>query len=177
MATKSSELSRAERKLRLRSPCEEPTIAACDKSFRYLEGLMKYTSERVEATKAKIVDSEQRIGRQRRRVEKLLVDRHPADEAQAQLLIMEQSLLAMTRYLKLLVADLEAGDLSLQKRITHKRIHGAAAKRSPEKPIRNQDADPAEDVAADFAELAVKVVLQEEAEAPVLTVLADKKAR
>jgi hypothetical protein len=138
---------------------------------------MKYTSEKVESTKAKIVESEQRIGRQRRRVEKLLVDRHPADEAQAQLLIMEQSLLAMTRYLKTLLTDLEAGDLSLQKRITEKRIRAAASMRSAEKPIRNQDGDSAEEVAADFAELAVKVVLKEEVEAPVLTVLAEKKVR
>jgi len=138
---------------------------------------MKYTSERVESTKAKIVESEQRIGRQRRRVEKLLIDRHPAEEAQAQLLIMEQSLLAMTRYLKTLIADLERGDLSLQKRITEKRIRAAASMRSAEKPIRNQDEDSAEKVAADFAELAVKVVLKEEAEAPVLSVLADKKVR
>lgn len=136
---------------------------------------MKYTSDRIERTKAKIIESEQRISRQRRRVEKLLVDRQPAEEAQAQLHIMEQSLLATARYLKTLVADLEAGDLSLQKRITEKRLHGAVRARSAEKPIRNQDEDSAQRVAADFAELAVKVVLNEEDAAPVLTVLADKK--
>jgi len=86
---------------------------------------MRYTSERIEHTKAKITDAEQRVLRQRRRVEKMLVERHPADEAQAQLLIMEQSLLAMARYLKTLMEDLEAGDVSLQRRMTEKRIQGA----------------------------------------------------
>jgi hypothetical protein len=138
---------------------------------------MEYTSERIESTKAKIAESEQRIVRQRRRVEKLLFDRHPAEEAQAQLLIMEQSLLAMTRFLETLVADLKGGDLSLQKRITEKRIRASALLGRAEKPIRNQERDPAEKVAADFAELAVQVVLEEEAEAPVLAVLADKKVK
>jgi hypothetical protein len=38
----------------------------------------------------------------------MLVERHPADEAQAQLLIMEQSLISMTRYLRALERDLAA---------------------------------------------------------------------
>jgi hypothetical protein len=83
---------------------------------------MRYTSEKIEQTKGKIADAEQRVLRQRRRVEKMLVERHPADEAQAQLLIMEQSLISMARYLKRLVEDLEAEDISLQRRMTDKRI-------------------------------------------------------
>ncbi len=41
----------------------------------------------------------------------MLVERHPADEAQAQLLIMEQSLLSMTRFLTNLERDLALGNL------------------------------------------------------------------
>jgi len=78
---------------------------------------MQYTTEKIEQTRNNIAQTEQRIARQRRRVEKMLVERHPADEAQAQLLIMEQSLIAMARYLKILVADLEAADPSLQRTI------------------------------------------------------------
>ena len=83
---------------------------------------MKYTTEKIEQTKAKMLQTEQRIVRQRRRVEKMLIERHPADEAQAQLLIMEQSLIAMARFLKNLERDLEMGNLSLQGRQTAARI-------------------------------------------------------
>src|SRR3954453_19457647 len=83
---------------------------------------MQYTTQKIEQTRNNIADSEQRVLRQRRRVEKMLVERHPADEAQAQLLIMEQSLLSMTRFLKNLERDLELGDISLQRRQTAKRI-------------------------------------------------------
>ena len=76
---------------------------------------MPATTAKIESTRADVVQAEQRIQRQRRRVEKLLVERHPADEAQAQLLIMEQSLISMTRFLKALERDLEIGDLSLQR--------------------------------------------------------------
>ncbi len=34
----------------------------------------------------------------------MLIERHPADEAQAQLLVMEQSLISMARFLKTLGA-------------------------------------------------------------------------
>ena len=74
---------------------------------------MRYTTEKVEQASAMVAESERRILRQRRRVEKLLVERQPADDAQAQLLIMEQSLLEMTRYLTTLVQDLEGSDVSL----------------------------------------------------------------
>src|SRR3954471_16345648 len=86
---------------------------------------MEFTSEKIERTRNHIVQTEQRILRQRRRVEKMLVERHPADEAQAQLLIMEQSLISMTRFLKNLERDLELGDLSLQRHQTAKRIKAA----------------------------------------------------
>lgn len=98
---------------------------------------MQYTTEKIEQTRNNIVQTEQRIARQRRRVEKMLVERHPADDAQAQLLIMEQSLIAMTRFLKNLERDLEMGDLSLHRHQTNKRIK-AAQSQAPEegaKPI------------------------------------------
>jgi hypothetical protein len=100
---------------------------------------MRFTTEKIEQTRNNIAQTEQRIVRQRRRVEKMLVERHPADEAQAQLLIMEQSLIAMTRFLKNLERDLEGGDLSLQRYQTTKRVKAAqarqkdgAAQKSPE---------------------------------------------
>jgi small-conductance mechanosensitive channel len=66
------------------------------------------SNDEIEQTKSRIAEIEQRLVRQRRRVEKLLIDRHPADEAQAQLLILEQSLLAMARYLASLNGDLDS---------------------------------------------------------------------
>jgi hypothetical protein len=105
---------------------------------------MQYTTEKIEQTKNNIVQTEQRIQRQRRRVEKMLIERHPADEAQAQLLIMEQSLIAMTRFLRNLERDLEMGDLSVQRRQASRRIKprtaGAPAEasaKSPQHPANN----------------------------------------
>jgi hypothetical protein len=87
---------------------------------------MKFTTQKIEETRGNVVEAEQRIVRQRRRVEKLLVERNAADEAQAQLLIMEQSLIAMTRYLKILERDLAVEDAaSGQKRQTAKQIAAA----------------------------------------------------
>jgi hypothetical protein len=75
------------------------------------ETAMQYTTDKIEQTRANVLQTEQRIVRQRRRVEKMLIERHPADEAQAQLLIMEQSLIAMTRFLKNLERALEVDEL------------------------------------------------------------------
>jgi hypothetical protein len=96
------------------------------------ETAMQYTTEKIEQTRNNIVQTEQRIARQRRRVEKMLVERHPADDAQAQLLIMEQSLIAMTRFLKNLERDLEQGALSLQRHQTNKRIKAAQTRAAEE---------------------------------------------
>ena len=93
---------------------------------------MQFTTEKIERTRGNIVETEQRILRQRRRVEKMLVERHPADEAQAQLLIMEQSLIAMTRFLKNLERDLQMNDLSLQRHQTAKRIKAAQSQPAPD---------------------------------------------
>lgn len=89
---------------------------------------MNYSPEKIEQTKNSIAETEQRVLRQRRRVEKMLIERHPADEAQAQLLIMEQSLLSMTRFLKNLERDLEISELSLQRRQTPKRVKAQSPK-------------------------------------------------
>jgi hypothetical protein len=86
---------------------------------------MQYTAQNIEQARNNITQTEQRILRQRRRVEKMLVERHPADEAQAQLLIMEQSLISMTRFLKTLERELEVCDLSLQRHQTAKRTKAA----------------------------------------------------
>ncbi len=88
---------------------------------------MNYTTETIEQAKNDIVQTEQRIMRQRRRVEKMLIERHPADEAQAQLLIMEQSLIAMTRFLKTLERDLGGDDLSPRREKTARRIKATPA--------------------------------------------------
>ena len=89
---------------------------------------MQFTTQKLEQARTNVIQTEQRVVRQRRRVEKMLVERHPADEAQAQLLIMEQSLISMTRYLKILERDLTVDDsLNIQKRQTAKRIAGAQA--------------------------------------------------
>jgi hypothetical protein len=73
---------------------------------------MQFSTEKIEEARQNVVEAEQRLLRQRRRVEKMLVERHPADEAQAELLIMEQSLLSMVRFLKGLEHDLETGAVS-----------------------------------------------------------------
>jgi hypothetical protein len=74
---------------------------------------MQYASEKIEQAKAMIAENERRVLRQRRRVEKLLYDRQPADEAQAQLLIMKDSLVELNRQLTALVKDLNPADVSL----------------------------------------------------------------
>ena len=70
---------------------------------------MRYTSEQFERARAALLDSEQRLVRQRRRVEKLTLDRQPAEQAQALLKVMEETVLSMKRYLEILEKDLGAG--------------------------------------------------------------------
>jgi hypothetical protein len=84
---------------------------------------MQYATEKIAQARNNIAETEQRILRQRRRVEKMLVERHPADEAQAQLLIMEQSLMSMVRFLANLERDIEMGDHGQS---AHKHIKGDA---------------------------------------------------
>jgi len=86
---------------------------------------MEYTTKKIEDGRRIVRDQEQRVARQRAKLAQAVADRHPADELQARLLIMEQSLLSMTRFLKNLERDLELGDLSLQRHQTAKRIKAA----------------------------------------------------
>jgi hypothetical protein len=85
------------------------------------EGPMEYTSKRVEATRGRVRDQEKRIARQREKIERAIIDRHPADELQARLLIMEQSLIAMARFLRNLEQDLW-DELGIHHYPTQKRI-------------------------------------------------------
>ena len=113
---------------------------------------MEFTTEKIERARSNIVQTEQRIVRQRRRVEKMLVERHPADEAKALLMVMEQSLLLMNRFLQFLERDLEA-ELSLNKHQTQNRIKAQNKTDSP-------PADKIEKLANDFASRATALVLK-----------------
>jgi len=85
---------------------------------------MEYTTKKIEDGRRIVRDQEQRVARQRANLAQAVADRHPADELQARLLIMEQSLLCMARFLRNLERDLQ-DELSLQKRQTQKRIRRA----------------------------------------------------
>jgi hypothetical protein len=94
---------------------------------------MQFSTKKLEEARQNVVEAEQRLLRQRRRVEKMLVERHPADEAQAELLIMEQSLLSMVRFLKGLERDQETGAVSPERgvRRTQAKRTGGDAPQSP----------------------------------------------
>jgi hypothetical protein len=68
---------------------------------------MRYTSRTIIVSKSRISEAEGRVARQRKVVKKLQHDEHPADQATALLLVMEQSLLSMKRFLSTLERDLE----------------------------------------------------------------------
>lgn len=120
---------------------------------------MKYTTQRVEVSRGIVKEQEARVVLQRQKVEKAAADRHPADEAQARLLIMEQSLLSMKRFLQFLERDLEA-ELSLHKHQTQTRIKKMG---SPEK---------LEKLADEFASRATASVLTPDDEMNQLETLA-----
>jgi hypothetical protein len=75
--------------------------------------VMEYTSQKIQATRGRVREQEVRLAQQRKKMEQAIADRHPADDLQASLLIMEQSLIAMARFLKILERDLRDG-LSIQ---------------------------------------------------------------
>jgi hypothetical protein len=68
---------------------------------------MQYTKRTVIVSQSRISEAEEILARQRRVVERLENARHPAEHAVALLLIMEQSLLSMRRFLATLERDLE----------------------------------------------------------------------
>jgi len=98
---------------------------------------MKYTTQKIEVSRGRIQEQETRITRQRAKIERALAERHPADELQARLLIMEQSLLCMVRFLRFLERDL-ADELSIHKYQTQKRITAAKPKVPAETPHENR---------------------------------------
>jgi hypothetical protein len=70
---------------------------------------MKYTTNTIEVTRGEIHRSERRIARQREIVAKAPAEGELGTQAQALLLIMEQSLLSMVRFLQMLeqVTDID----------------------------------------------------------------------
>jgi hypothetical protein len=82
---------------------------------------MEYTTKRIEVTRGIVREQEARVAQQWRKVMEFRAAHDPADELQARLLIMEQSLIAMTRFLKILEWDVR-GELSLHKHHVRKRI-------------------------------------------------------
>jgi len=82
------------------------------------------------------------------KVAQALADRHPADELQARLLIMEQSLIALQRFLGMLQRDLEDA-LGIQHYQTQKRI------RDRRKAVRSESLEQASDRFASQATAAV----------------------
>jgi|AraplaMF_Col_mMF_1032025.scaffolds.fasta_scaffold00140_42 hypothetical protein len=82
---------------------------------------MEYTTRRIEVSRGIVREQEARIAQQRRKVMQFLADRNPADELQARLLIMEQSLIAMTRFLRMLERDIQ-DEFGLHQHQIRKRI-------------------------------------------------------
>jgi hypothetical protein len=68
---------------------------------------MRYTKRTLVISQANVVDAEQRVARQRDVVEQLEECRHPSVHAIALLLVMEQSLLSMKRFLATVERELE----------------------------------------------------------------------
>jgi hypothetical protein len=159
---------------------------------------MRYTNRTIIVSQSRIVEAERRVRKQRRIAEALENARHPADHAVALLLVMEQSLLSMKRFLATLEADLSRSlGLGKPKRAARKRSEtragqtvqqvaaelrsdGPEADRVPVStvpeesglPVGKQDEESASQVADEFAALAVKVVISENPDLPVLSVIA-----
>jgi hypothetical protein len=89
---------------------------------------MEYTTKKIEATRGRLREQEVRVAHQRKKVQQAVADRDPADELHARLLIMEQSLVAMARFLKILERDLRE-EMSIQGFATGKRVNGRIADR------------------------------------------------
>ena len=68
---------------------------------------MNFTNKKVEATRSNVRAQEARVARQRAMIDAAIEASHPLDDLQARLLVMEQSLLSMKRFLAILERDLE----------------------------------------------------------------------
>jgi hypothetical protein len=88
---------------------------------------MKYTTSKIEITRGTVLRSAQRVARQRQLVEQAPREGAFADQAQALLLVMEQSLLSMKRFLKTLEKDLAQEEAMAAGR---QRLHRAPAPRA-----------------------------------------------
>jgi hypothetical protein len=92
---------------------------------------MRYTNRTIIASQSRVSHAEERVSQQRKVVESLHEDRHPADHAAALLLVMEQSLLSMKRYLSLLERDLERSlgpqEKSARRRVSRRRTKATRA--------------------------------------------------
>jgi hypothetical protein len=102
-----------------------------------MERSMEYATKKIKLSRGAVRAQEARVARQRAKVEQAMANRHPADELQARLLIMEQSLIAMARFLRGLERDL-ADDLGIPHHQTQKRIKSAkkaAARAEPDAPV------------------------------------------
>jgi hypothetical protein len=165
---------------------------------------MRYTNRTVVGSQSRIITAEGRVARQRKVVQRLEDAGHPADNAAGLLLLMEQSLLSMKRFLTTLERDLErslgAGkplrtkgsrrqvkaktDKLAEQKVDALQSRGLEADQvsvSPapvlredetELPVGKQDKESAAQVADEFAALAVKIVLKENPDLPVLSVIA-----
>jgi hypothetical protein len=89
----------------LRLPPDSGTLAG--DSLWLCEGRppMRYSTKRIEVARGQVTVAERSVERQRRKVTQLQKEHCPADDAQARLMIMEQSLLAMVRFLAFLQED------------------------------------------------------------------------
>ena len=85
---------------------------------------MECTPKKVEARRSIVRAQDMRMVRQRETIARADANRHPADELQARLLVMEQSLICMARFLNNLERNL-TDERSLQKIQTQKRIKSA----------------------------------------------------
>jgi hypothetical protein len=161
---------------------------------------VRHTTRTIVVSQSRIVEAEGRVEKQRETVQALENLRHPADHAVALLLVMEQSLLSMKRFLATLEADLSRS-LGLGKpqrskaarkrsetgvgqnvqqvaaafssgRPEASRVPVSAVPDEAELPVGKQDQESASEVADEFAALAVKIVISENPELPVLSVIA-----
>jgi hypothetical protein len=69
---------------------------------------VEFPNKQLEATRGNVRAQEARVARQREMIAAAEAARHPLDDLRARLLIMEQSLLVMKRFLKILERELEA---------------------------------------------------------------------
>jgi hypothetical protein len=94
---------------------------------------MRYTNRTIIVSQSRLSEAEARVGKHREMVKKLEDARHPGDDAIALLLVMEQSLLSMKRFLSILERDLkqslgaaEKARLQASRRRAQARIAGIA---------------------------------------------------